>query len=103
MPSRLALPASRTLRMMEPMVELRSLKVFLVVAECGSMTIAARRLGMTQPAVSQIVRHLEDRFGVALVDRASRPLTLTSAGVLLRNRAGQIVDETEQLVPLLRD
>jgi DNA-binding transcriptional LysR family regulator len=85
------------------MIELRSLKAFLAVAESGSMTLAARRLGMTQPAVSQIVRQLERRFEVELVDRASRPLQLTSAGVLLRNRAGRILDDAEQLAPLLRD
>ncbi len=85
------------------MIELRPLKVFLVVAECGSMTVAARRLGMTQPAVSQAIKQLEDRFGVPLIDRSSRPVGLTSGGVLLRDRAGRIVDEAEQLVPLLRD
>src|SRR5687767_3912546 len=85
------------------MIELRSLRAFLAVAESGSMTLAARRLGMTQPAVSQIVRQLERHFEVELFDRASRPLRLTSAGVLLRNRAGRILDDAEQLAPLLRD
>lgn len=85
------------------MIDFRSLKVFLVVAECGSMTLAARRLGMTQPAISQIIRQIEDRFRVPLVDRSRRPLGLTAAGVLLRDRAARIVDEAEQLLPLLRD
>ena len=85
------------------MIDFRSLKVFLVVAECGSMTLAARRLGMTQPAISQIIRQIEDRFGVPLVDRSRRPVGLTAAGVLLRDRAARIVDEAEQLLPLLRD
>jgi DNA-binding transcriptional LysR family regulator len=82
--------------------ELRSLKVFLAVADGGSMTLAARRLGATQPAVSQIIRQLEERFGVALIDRAGRPLRLTSAGVLLRNRAARLVEDAAQLGPLLR-
>ena len=51
--------------------DLSSLRVFLAVGEGGSMTSAARHLGLTQPAVSQTVARLEKRFGAALVDRAS--------------------------------
>jgi DNA-binding transcriptional LysR family regulator len=60
------------------------------VADAGSMTTAARRLGVTQSAVSQQVKLLEAEFG-PLFDRQSRPLALTAAGSALFQRAGRLV------------
>ncbi|GAA3442413.1 LysR family transcriptional regulator [Planomonospora venezuelensis] len=62
------------------------LLVFREVARAGSIAGAARSLGWTQPAVSQHLRHLERRAGVALVVRRPRGVRLTEAGeVLLRH------------------
>src|SRR3546814_10973483 len=59
--------------------DLRSLRVFVMVAEAGGMTSAARQLGLTQSSVSQIVGNLEEALGSALFDRSVRPLALTAA------------------------
>jgi DNA-binding transcriptional LysR family regulator len=56
------------------------LHVFWAVAEAGSFTEAAARLGMTQPTTSNRVRELEGRLGVQLFHRAPQRVTLTEAG-----------------------
>jgi DNA-binding transcriptional LysR family regulator len=82
--------------------DLRTLEVFTQVCELRSMTLAAQRLGMTQPAVSQAIRHLEDVLGVPLVDRRSRPLTLTAAGEWLTRTAGQVLQDARQIALTIR-
>jgi len=62
------------------MDELKPLAVFAEVVDAGSMTAAARRLGMSPSAVSQIVRGLEEQSGVTLLHRSTRKLALTEAG-----------------------
>ena len=54
-------------------LNLDQLRAFLEVVECGSFSAAARRLNLSQPAVSLQIRELEQRLGVQLVERlASR-------------------------------
>lgn len=62
---------------------LNSLRAFSVVAETGSYTSAAERLNVTHAAVSQQVKALEQRLGVALVTRAGRGIELTDQGARL--------------------
>src|SRR4051812_50131524 len=62
------------------MHELKPLAVFAEVVEAGSMSAAARRLGMSPSAVSQIVRALEQQGGGTLLHRSTRKLALTEAG-----------------------
>ena len=82
--------------------DLRHLEIFLQVCDSGTMVAAARVLGLTQPAVSQAVSELEARAGVALLDRAVRPLALTAAGLVLRPHAAALLAEARQIGPLLR-
>ncbi|MDB5725436.1 MAG: LysR family transcriptional regulator [Novosphingobium sp.] len=56
------------------------LTVFLVVAQEGSFTRAAARLGMSQPALSQIIRRLEGKIGLRLLRRTTRSVSPTEAG-----------------------
>lgn len=65
-------------------LDLNLLRVFAVVAECGSVTEAARRLYMTQPAVSAALRRLTTTIGAPLFARSGRGLALTSRGERLR-------------------
>jgi DNA-binding transcriptional LysR family regulator len=62
------------------MDELKPFAVFAETVSAGSMSAAARRLGMTPSAVSQIIRALEQQAGVALLHRSTRKLSLTEAG-----------------------
>jgi DNA-binding transcriptional LysR family regulator len=68
-------------------MDLTQLETFLAVAEERSFSRAAVRLNRTQPAVSQVIRKLEDSIGEILFDRAARDGSLTAAGALLRDYA----------------
>ena len=69
--------------------------VFAAVAESGSLSAAGRRLGMSTSAVSQHVRRLEKDFGVALVNRSTRKLSLTDAGQSIAGHCQAMVDAAE--------
>jgi DNA-binding transcriptional LysR family regulator len=62
------------------MDQLKRMAVFAEVVAAGSLTAAARHLGMTTSAVSQHLRQLESALGLALLHRSTRKLTLTEAG-----------------------
>lgn len=83
--------------------ELRSLEIFLAACEAGSMAGAARSLGMSQPAISQSIADLERKTGTTLFDRSVRPMALTLAGGMLRQRASALVADARQIAPLLRE
>ena len=72
-------------------MELSQLETFLAVAEERSFSRAAVRLHRTQPAVSQVIRKLEEAVGETLFDRASRDGSLTAAGELLRDYAQRLL------------
>ncbi|MEM6847593.1 MAG: LysR substrate-binding domain-containing protein [Pseudomonadota bacterium] len=86
---------------MDRLPPLRLLTTFEAVARHGSMRLAAARLNVTQPAVSQALRALEEHVGAALFDRATRPAQLTEAGALLaravRDGLGQISAALEDI------
>ena len=81
--------------------DLRALEIFLAVCDTGGMAPAARRLGITQPSVSQAVAEIEASAKCILFDRRVRPLIPTSAGVVLRQRASMLLAEARQIGPLL--
>ena len=72
-------------------MELNQLETFLAVAEEHSFSRAAVRLHRTQPAVSQVIRKLEESVGEVLFDRAARDGALTAAGELLREYAVRLL------------
>ena len=60
-------------------------KVFYHVARAGSLTVAARELNISQPAVSQSVKQLETALGTKLFTRASKGVQMTGEGSMLFN------------------
>ena len=66
--------------------ELRHLRTMAAIAEEGTITGAAARLRITQPALSRTLRQLEQRVGTSLIDRSTRHLELTPAGRTLARR-----------------
>ncbi|MGF6258720.1 DNA-binding transcriptional LysR family regulator [Ensifer sp. LBL] len=74
-------------------VDLNAISVFMAVAEARSFRAAAEHLGVTRSAVSQSLRRLEDRLGVALVQRTTRSVSLTEAGAQLYLRVAPALAE----------
>ena len=72
-------------------LSIHGLRVYICILECGSLSAAGRELGMTQPAVSNHLHTLEERFGVALLTRG-RPLRATPAGECLAEHARRVLD-----------
>ncbi|MEU1377735.1 LysR family transcriptional regulator [Streptomyces triculaminicus] len=76
-------------------IELRHLRAFLAIAEAGTITRAAARLHLTQPALSRTLRQLEDHLGARLVDRSTHHLELTAEGRTFRDRAHAALSAVE--------
>lgn len=69
----------------------QSLNVFVTVTEKKNFSHAAEQLHMTQPAVSQYIRSLEDTMGVRLLERTNKYVRLTKAGEIVYHHAKEIV------------
>jgi len=69
---------------------LGSIQVFVSVADSGSFSESARRLGLSQPSVSRQINNLETHLGVRLLQRTTRSLSLTEAGLIYYEKARQI-------------
>jgi DNA-binding transcriptional LysR family regulator len=79
-------------------MEMRQLRYFLAVAERMHFTRAAESLHLSQPALSQQIRMLEEEIGVRLLERSKRRVQLTPAGVAFRARAKAALDAAAEAV-----
>lgn len=61
-------------------VTLKQLRAFMAVARTGSFTVAAERLFVTQPALSGLIKELENTLGLVLIDRSTRKIELSEKG-----------------------
>lgn len=73
------------------MLDTHRLRIFLIAAETLNFSVAAKRLHMTQPSVSQHIQALEQQFGTELFVRSGRRLCLTEAGAVLLPMAEKMV------------
>lgn len=90
----------------ESPLDLRTLRYFLAVAREENMTRAAERLHVTQPTLSKALKSLEDELGKKLFVRHAFNISLTDEGLLLRDRARELVglaDRMEQEFRALDD
>lgn len=78
--------------------DLDGVQTFLAVAEARGIRAASKRLGVTASAVSQALRRVEERLGVALVQRTTRSVRLTEAGERLYAAARPALDDLEAAV-----
>jgi DNA-binding transcriptional LysR family regulator len=77
------------------------LGIFLAGAREGNFTRAAAKLGMSQPAISQTIRELEERRGIRLLTRTTRSVAPTAAGERLLRTIGPHLEEiTAELAAL---
>lgn len=78
-------------------MEIRTLRYFLAVAREENMTRAAEMLHVTQPALSKQLKSLEEELGKKLFTRHSFSIKLTDEGMLLRNRAEDLVSMADRI------
>jgi DNA-binding transcriptional LysR family regulator len=84
-------------------MDTRQLQAFCEVVERKSFSLAAERLGVTQPAVSLQVRSLEKRLGAQLLDRSGRRVEPTAAGLRLYRGAQRMLQLEHDLMSELAD
>ena len=84
-------------------MNINQLKYFVAVAEQRSFTKAANQYYLSQTAVTQQVRALEETLGVQLLDRNSRPVSLTPAGAVFLTEAKAILERMNSAVSRARD
>ena len=82
--------------------DLYELSLFQLVAELGSFTKAGQKAGLGQSAITRQIRGLEEQLGVALFERTTRHVRLTSAGKLLYEKSKPILAATEATLKQLR-
>ena len=85
------------MRRTQPPIDLRALQAFIAVCEAGSMTGAAKQLGVSQSAISQAIGALERDQGVDLFDRESRPPRPNIAGRALLELAGPLIEHAQMV------
>ncbi|WP_298397679.1 LysR family transcriptional regulator [Sphingobium sp.] len=83
-------------------MDLRQLRYFVTVASERNFNKAAERLNMAQPPLSRSIQQLEAELGADLIDRTSRPLTLTPMGQLFHAQALQILRRMEDMRGMMR-
>ena len=71
---------------------IRHLEIFITVADCGKMRLAAEQLFISQPSVSQAIAEIETYYGVKLFERLSKKLYITDSGERLLKYARHIVE-----------
>ena len=81
---------------MSVVLDLAHLRAFARIADLGSVSGAARSLGMPKSSVSRSLARLEDAVGTALIERSTRHLRLTDAGLLLHRHAARILDDVSE-------
>jgi DNA-binding transcriptional LysR family regulator len=83
-------------------ISFANLEVFLTVVRSPTISQAAEKLNIAQPALSQQLRLLERRLGVTLLERDARPYRLTEAGRLLKDEAERLLADFYELVERLQ-
>lgn len=79
-------------------MEIRQLEYFLAVSNTGSFTRAAERLYVSQPAVTNAIRSLEDELGILLFDRNQKLATLTAEGKIFAAHVEQVMHGISQTI-----
>lgn len=82
---------------MEWVPDLRQLRAFVAVSDTGSFTLAARKIFVTQSAVSHSLRTLEEQLGCKLLDRSGKRVIPTPEGELLLRRCRRMLYDIEQV------
>ena len=76
---------------------LQQLKYIIEIVNCGSMNLAAQKLFVSQPSLSNAVKELEKELGIEIFIRTNKGVTLSSNGQEFLGYARQIIEQTELL------
>jgi LysR family transcriptional regulator, benzoate and cis,cis-muconate-responsive activator of ben and cat genes len=83
-------------------MELRQLRYFVAVAEEANISRAAKKLFLTQPALSRQIKALEDEIGQCLLERQAHSIRLTPVGKALLREARELLQHADQVVERVR-
>jgi DNA-binding transcriptional LysR family regulator len=83
-------------------MDLRQMRYFVAVAECRSISVAARLVHVAQPALTRQMHALEDELGTSLFDRTTRGVKLTDAGKQLLADATKMLDDVATAMDRVR-
>ncbi|OOG23632.1 LysR family transcriptional regulator [Thioalkalivibrio denitrificans] len=84
-------------------MKLEGIRTFVAIVEAGSITAAARRLGVAKSVVSHRLSELEDAVGARLMQRSSRRLSLTEQGQTFHRFCARMLGELDEAVSLLAE
>ncbi|MBX3747725.1 MAG: LysR family transcriptional regulator [Verrucomicrobiae bacterium] len=87
---------------MLPRMELRQLRWFVAVAEDGNISRAARRVFLTQSALSRQIKALEEELGQCLLERHAHSVRLTPAGEILAREARELLQQADAVAERVR-
>ena len=83
-------------------MQFRQLRYFVKIVDAGSFSRAASVVHVAQPALSQQIAELEERFGIMLLQRSARGVRPTAAGEILYKEASAILHQLDQLPSAIR-
>jgi LysR family transcriptional regulator, benzoate and cis,cis-muconate-responsive activator of ben and cat genes len=87
---------------MLPGMELRQLRYFVGVAEAGNISRAAKKIFLTQPALSRQIKALEQEIGQCLLERQAHSIRLTPVGEVLLHEARELLQHADQVLERVR-
>lgn len=83
-------------------MDLRRLRYFIAVAECGNISKAAQKIFLTQPALSRQIKTLEDEIGQPLIERLANSIRLTPTGEALLKEARDLLRHADEALTRVR-
>lgn len=84
-------------------MNIRHLKIFIMVADYKNMSTAAEMLFISQPSVSQAIKEIEEYYGIKLFERLSKKLYITESGEMLLKYARHIVESFDEMETKLKN
>lgn len=83
-------------------MELRQLRHFVAVAEDGNISRAAKKVFLSQPALSRQIKALEDEIGQCLLERQAHSIRLTPVGETMLREARNLLQQADQVLERVR-
>ena len=84
-------------------MDIDTLRAFVIISECGSFSLAAEKLFITQPAVSKRINALENLLDTRLFDRIGKQVQLTEGGQILLPKAQRILADIQDAATAVKD